>query len=344
MNPFLSILTLLALVFVCANSGFTQEPESIETITEPQEEPSIEQEAPRKRKSYSQRYKEYFSDGDYAKKYRESHSRGNYRDWYVSTGRGSGRSRYRYSFADGYYHNQPSYGSFSTYPFYYNSDRYYRDQVLKPLNTPSIIQPFSHSRKALSVPPSTTRQEPQTRLSPGIDDPPREIVLWRDPLFLSEEFRDMYFRAKNEESNQKEEETLASRELESPEPPKTEPETRELLSPSQLLYSQGIEAFQSRNYVKAHRLFSSLTTISPEEPKYQVALGYSYLALGNYKKAEGQLKQNQSRTDRPASWDEFYRSERDFLTHQNKLQRFIDKYPEISYAQNLNTLLSQYAP
>ncbi|HPO99976.1 MAG TPA: hypothetical protein PLX83_05215 [bacterium] len=281
-----------------------------------------------KPKSFSQRYREFYSTPDYGQRYREAYNPSTYRQNYRNLGSsyfaGGGDSRKRL---------QAPGGGGLTDPYTPGLDDAFDSEYLEtwginglnrhPLDSGGL---FDKQHRPLNVPPPVNPDWPSGAypslpslnplLQPPALIPPHYIYpMDQNATALVEPDWDMDPDAARLPEGATQPETpriidttaaiqpkpagTASKELQSlpqtatpsdAKPSSPSPPAPQLKSPREWLYIQGIDAFTLRNYTRALRTWERLVTISPDYPAVHFAYGLSLFYQGEYHKASEALE------------------------------------------------------
>ncbi|MEW6237750.1 MAG: tetratricopeptide repeat protein [Candidatus Omnitrophota bacterium] len=114
------------------------------------------------------------------------------------------------------------------------------------------------------------------------------------------------------------------------------------MTPLEILYNQGLQAFAQRNYAKANRLFQNAAALDPNSSRIQCAYGFTLLFQGDYGKAAAALLRGGelARKEQTAPLWALFISSKDFAYHQLKLTQFLKRNPDDPDAKTLMLLLA----
>lgn len=118
-----------------------------------------------------------------------------------------------------------------------------------------------------------------------------------------------------------------------------------LRSPIQMLYDQGSRALEQRSYSKARTTFETVLNHSPDSAFTQFAYGLSAFYSGDYTEALWGMQKSYDLAQRQnipaiALWQTPIHA-KDFLSHYNKLVRYVEQNPNNQATKELLFLLTQ---
>lgn len=149
-----------------------------------------------------------------------------------------------------------------------------------------------------------------------------------------------------------EQERAAAQKIDDATPMETEPTPTptpvRLRSASEILFDQGLNAFQLRNYFNALRTFEQLNQAAPNNPRNEFAYGLSLFAFYQFDRASEILPKVIDEAKRSGqvlpALSEFYSSERDYLSHRAALKRRLDENPDNAQLATLYLSLPSQFP
>ncbi len=118
-----------------------------------------------------------------------------------------------------------------------------------------------------------------------------------------------------------------------------------LQSPSQLIFNEGMDALNKRNYRKAKLIFARLEKLDPDNGEIKVVLGTVLFALGEYKKAKQAIQTGvgiaRNNDEKLPKFEELFNHPVDFRILKSKLARYVENNPTDSDATTLLLLLNK---
>lgn len=118
-----------------------------------------------------------------------------------------------------------------------------------------------------------------------------------------------------------------------------------LQAPSQLIFNQGMEALNQRNYRKAKLIFDRLEKLDPDSGEIKVVLGAVLFALGEYKEAKHAIQTGvvmaRKNNEKLPKFDELFNHPVDFRILKSKLARYVENNPTDNDATTLLLLLNK---
>jgi len=117
------------------------------------------------------------------------------------------------------------------------------------------------------------------------------------------------------------------------------------LTPSEILYNQGFQAFAQRQYAKANQLFQNAAALEPNSSCVQCAYGITLLFQGDYAKAAAALQRGGelARKEKIDISLEPFTSSKDFAYRQKRLSQILERNPENDDAKILFLMLTNAA-
>jgi hypothetical protein len=294
------------------------------------------------RQEYIEEYRNFYNPNGYSDRYLQAHQGNNYLYYYRVLGRGSNRN---------YYGSTPvgitsapnasiPIPDPSTDPRMLEliQQQNAQNQVVSPDRASSQSYPNSYYQTPQLISPSLFMDLPKSSPTQNSNsDNSKDFPELDTPVLELPDNQQVYFDKSspspqpNQKSDEQEDDGLSDAPI--------------LQSPSQILFNQGVNSLQSRNYTEARDIFRQLAKMKPESVPLQFRYGLSSFLSGDYRESVVAINQsfesaNRYKTVTP-SLSRVPIDQNDYKFHKQKLHKHINQNPNDVDATSLLLILGR---